>query len=87
MLSQQHLCQKLPKSYDVRRNYSVQHQRRFFETQRMHSYVYKTFTTPQDVIYNVRLTSVPVIGFETLTSIVNLLSMNLHLVHEKLQLP
>ena len=30
---QQHLCQKLPKSVDARRSYSVLHQCRFFETQ------------------------------------------------------
>ena len=32
MLSQQHRCQKLPKSLDVRWSYSVQHQCRFWDT-------------------------------------------------------
>ena len=32
ILSQQHLCQKLPKSVDVRRSYSVLHARRFLDT-------------------------------------------------------
>ena len=33
MLSQQHLCQRWPKSVDLHRSYSVLHQCRFFETQ------------------------------------------------------
>jgi len=32
IFSQQHLCQKLPKSVDVRWSYSVLHQRRFLDT-------------------------------------------------------
>ena len=37
--SQEHLCQKLPKSADVHRSYSVLHHCRFFETQCIYIYL------------------------------------------------